>query len=537
MQIPNICHFVFGLQEQTEAFLFCHYLAVYSCYVINRPDHIHFHYHYEPYGLWWQQLKALRSVRLHRIALPTHFGAHLIEKTAHRADHARMHILHRMGGVYLDIDTICIRPWHDLRKHQVVLGREHPNGICNAIMMTVPRSPFFSEWLAQYPQHFKPRGWREASIVLPETLARAHPTWLTLQTPDAFFLPNYTEVDKIFEHEYDIPPTLVALHLWESFSSPYMQRIHEWDWADRHPHTLYGRAMRRLRNAASGAASGADPAAASPVLHIIHRRDATNTGDMMSSCANYYSFPGYRLALHDIYQPQWHLIAQNDPIIFSGGGLLDCLDAWNKNINTGLALSDRVFGWGIGFNRHRGTTVHMPLTLSKFRLLGVRDHLETAAPAPTRPTQMEHVPCSVCKHPLLHQLRGVPTVRHVGVCEHIHHPIADHGDAAKITNGRPMEELARFIAESQYIITNSYHGTYLSILLRTPVILHGEFSQKFDLLPYPVTRTTGDMTRDMQAAAQLNQAHGDALETSCQRNDAFYEKVMTCLADTSITPS
>ena len=41
----NICHFVFGMKKQTEEFLFCYYIAVYSAYLINNPDIIYFYYH------------------------------------------------------------------------------------------------------------------------------------------------------------------------------------------------------------------------------------------------------------------------------------------------------------------------------------------------------------------------------------------------------------------------------------------------------------------------------------------------------------
>ena len=36
--IINIVHFVFGLKKQTEEFLFCYFLSVYSAYIINNPD-------------------------------------------------------------------------------------------------------------------------------------------------------------------------------------------------------------------------------------------------------------------------------------------------------------------------------------------------------------------------------------------------------------------------------------------------------------------------------------------------------------------
>ena len=526
MPIPNVVHFVFGLKPQEEEFLFVYYLAVYSCFLLNAPDCIYFHHHHVPRGPWWDALVRLPAVRLCRIPVPTRIGRKPIRKTAHRADAVRMRVLHEIGGVYLDIDTICVRPWrHLLADNDVVLGLEgEPDGICNAIMMARPRSPFFTAWRDQYEQHFEPDGWREASIVLPEQIAKRHPEWATVLPPAAFFLPSYTEVDRIFVTDHPVPPDLVALHLWETFALPHMRQVTGWAWADRHPRTLYGRVMRRLRQLH----------AARPALHVIHRRDTTNTGDMMSSCSNYYTFPDHRVVLHDIYAPQWAWIRKNDPIIFSGGGLLDCLDEWNRTINRCLRLSHTVIGWGVGFNLHHGTSIQVPLELHRFRLLGVRDAPDTGEVAARGATH--HVPCSVCKHPLLQEVAGAAPVRRLGVCQHLHHPIPVQGDA-KITNGAPPGTLVRFLAESRHVLTNSYHGVVLCHLLGTPVVLYGGFSQKFDRLVRPVARYSGDLEHDMKVAAQLAGAAPPTLDSSRRLNDDFYAEVMACLGSAAATPA
>ena len=57
--IPNIVHFNYGLMQQTEEFLFVYYVAVLSCKIINKPEKIFFHYHYEPKGQWWEKTKKL----------------------------------------------------------------------------------------------------------------------------------------------------------------------------------------------------------------------------------------------------------------------------------------------------------------------------------------------------------------------------------------------------------------------------------------------------------------------------------------------
>ena len=157
--IPNICHFVFGLKKQTEEFLFCYYISVLSASLINKPDKIYFYYHYEPYGRWWDKVKKIDNIYFEVIEVPTHIGKKPIKKVPHKADWVRMNKLFERGGIYLDIDTICVKPWKHLLNNTVVLGKEREkNGnerdICNAIMFTEEKSKFFEIWLEKYEAAF-----------------------------------------------------------------------------------------------------------------------------------------------------------------------------------------------------------------------------------------------------------------------------------------------------------------------------------------------------------------------------------------------
>ena len=173
MSIPNVIHFIFGLEEQTEDFLFVYYLSVYSAYITNKPEKIYLYYHFVPEGEWWEKLKEIPGLELVKVSLPEYIGRHKILKTAHRADKLRMDVLFEYGGVYMDIDTISVRPYKDLLQHETVLGleeiRNNPKaearwgkykGICNAVMFTRPKSQFFKEWIDLYETVFNPNGWR-----------------------------------------------------------------------------------------------------------------------------------------------------------------------------------------------------------------------------------------------------------------------------------------------------------------------------------------------------------------------------------------
>ena len=517
--MDNICHFVFGMEKQTKDFLFCHYISVNSAYIINNPDIIYFYYHYEPYGIWWNKLKLIPSIKLEKIDVPIKIGSKKINKTAHKADWVRMNMLYDKGGVYLDIDTICVKPWHHLLNKDVVLGKEFPDGICNAIMFTKPKSDFFKLWLNNYEKYFNPDGWREASIELPEKLATKFSNLITLLEPDVFFLPNWTEPQKIFVDNKKIPENLISLHLWETVSLQYMEKINDYDWAYQNSHTMYGKMLLNLINnyiisnsnyyfAFKGHFKKKGdilkcinntflkkslqhsskleetmkikfeigckvnivndfndtyyivshlPTIIKPKLHIIHRIDKTNTGDMVSNCAEYYLFEDYQIIKHDIYSPDFTAIQKNDPIILSGGGLLNCLEIWNKNINKLLELSENVFGWGIGFNKHHNTNINTQINLSKFKLLGIRDYKESYE------SNTKYVPCSSCNLEELKQDYNI--VRNIGVIEHHHNQIVLKEKYDKINNEKNIKDFIKFIGESNIIITNTYHALYFSALL------------------------------------------------------------------------
>ena len=245
-KIPNIIHFIFGLREQTEEFLFIYYLSVLSASKVNNPDIIYFYYHYEPYGPWWEKLKNIKNIKFEKVDVPTHIGNKPIKHTAHKADKIRINKLYDIGGVYMDIDTISVRPYKDLLKYDTVLAYEvPPDTICNAIMLTKPNSRFFKEWFLKYNDEFKTDGWGEASIFLPAQVHKQYPALAKVLPPDVFFRPYAFEGKKIFVDDYDIPNNLITLHLWDTYTHKYFKDITSYDWIKENNHTLYSKIVSK----------------------------------------------------------------------------------------------------------------------------------------------------------------------------------------------------------------------------------------------------------------------------------------------------
>lgn len=85
------------------------------------------YYKYESDGVWWERAKEF--VELVQVSVPRQIFGNKLYTCAHKADVLRLIILFKYGGIYLDIDTICIKPFAPLLKYDLVLGRENPCGI------------------------------------------------------------------------------------------------------------------------------------------------------------------------------------------------------------------------------------------------------------------------------------------------------------------------------------------------------------------------------------------------------------------------
>lgn len=247
--IPNIFHFVFGMAADFggRPFSLSHYLAIKSAVEVNKPTAVYFHYEFEPSGPLWEKIKPLLT--LNKIKAPGSFLGRPLYHVAHKADVVRLQALKETGGIYLDLDTICVKPLHGLFNNSFIIGQElqpayipknwrqkikHSvrkqftkqeggkiNGLCNAALLSED-SDFVNLWLGTYAS-FRSQGrdkyWNEHSVIVPIELAANNPDKITLLGPYAFHYPLYDKpgLASMFEKVTPFPEAYLH-HLWESFS-------------------------------------------------------------------------------------------------------------------------------------------------------------------------------------------------------------------------------------------------------------------------------------------------------------------------------
>jgi Glycosyltransferase sugar-binding region containing DXD motif len=256
--IPNIFHFVFGMKPDFggKPFNMVHYLAVKSAAELNQPDKMILHYQYEPTGEWFE--KARPYLVLNKIVAPESIHGNKLHHVAHQADIVRLQMLQEHGGIYLDLDTISKKSLADLRNNSFVIAKEfkppvyYTNwdriknalrqfklapltekqkvyGLCNAVMLSEPGSPFIELWLDSY-KTFRSKGkdefWVEHSVKVPFELAEQHPGLLTILEPYAFHYPAYDPkgLKWLFEKSVDYPDAYLH-HLWETNAWNYISAL------------------------------------------------------------------------------------------------------------------------------------------------------------------------------------------------------------------------------------------------------------------------------------------------------------------------
>jgi hypothetical protein len=280
-------------------------------------------------------------------------------------------------------------------------------------------------------------------------------------------------------------------------------------------------------------------------LHVI---DPQNIGDMLSAPIHYFPFPGMEKQSADLRQVDG-AIADHHTII-GGGGLLfpRFLEAIQSLGNT--ASRGRLIAWGVGqqtygnsFDTNRLKSFAYGDYLDRFDLVGIRDIN----------MGYDWVPCASCMHPAFDRPR---TIQHEFVV-FSHKKFQLHiGDFPRMTHTNDsLEEVLDFLGSGETILTSSYHGAYWGTLLGRKVLAF-PFSSKFATFKhqpelFPVKKWSDSAwkiqflkkviyesryknkfvceTEGWQAAAQKCITYSECLEECRDRNQWFYERVLSLI--------
>lgn len=219
---PRIIHFVLISEECTELPL-VYYVAIKSAKLRNPDYTVLLHTNVLPTGILFELLEA--SIQLRIVDEPHAIFGREIMRVQHKVDVLRLQILIEHGGIYLDLDTICIQPFDGFLKNKVVMGRESESGLCNCVIISPAKSNFLKLWYNEY-RNFHNDQWNEFSVFLPMKLAQTQPDIIEIEPRETFFWPSFDpeSLKDLFVYSKNFPKAHI-FHLWSSLARDYVSKI------------------------------------------------------------------------------------------------------------------------------------------------------------------------------------------------------------------------------------------------------------------------------------------------------------------------
>ncbi len=233
---PQILHFVYGFKDVGDL-PYYGYMAIKSALHFNPGWRAYFHCVNVPKGPNWDRIRD--QLQVIELADFHYFKNARLNNYAHKSDVIRLLAINKMGGVYLDIDTITKKSFEDLRDVSFCMGVQaagnwSASGVCNAVLIGKPGAAFSTRWLEQY-DYFRSRGrdalWDYHSVKYPALLMSQCPDWITLLDYRAFFYPLWTNIeqclftDKGAQLYRDHFGAAYCFHLWNNETHALLESL------------------------------------------------------------------------------------------------------------------------------------------------------------------------------------------------------------------------------------------------------------------------------------------------------------------------
>ncbi|XP_064454722.1 uncharacterized protein LOC135366001 [Ornithodoros turicata] len=146
--VPNIVHYVrFGHPEMS----FMEAVGMRSAYINQAPDQIVVHCDVcrlrGPYSYW---IRDIPVIKFNKRPPPKSIYGRNLSWIGHASDIARVQILLRNGGIYLDNDCIVIQPMHQFRHFETSIGWPPKEHMGNMVFVATPGARFLQLYQELY---------------------------------------------------------------------------------------------------------------------------------------------------------------------------------------------------------------------------------------------------------------------------------------------------------------------------------------------------------------------------------------------------
>ncbi|GAB6024863.1 hypothetical protein CHUAL_009977 [Chamberlinius hualienensis] len=158
--VPNIVHLVKFRSQEID---FVEMVNIRSIIVNHRPDRVVIHCNMctdideqgrlSLRGKYWNMLVEdgfRNSINVSFLDEPTHIFGKPLTSVYHASDIARMIVLMRYGGIFLDNDIYIVRPLHHFRHYEMTIGWDEGQYLGTQVILAHKDARFLKLWMESY---------------------------------------------------------------------------------------------------------------------------------------------------------------------------------------------------------------------------------------------------------------------------------------------------------------------------------------------------------------------------------------------------
>jgi FkbM family methyltransferase len=244
-EIPKVIHLLYFGETDFHNF---HHRCVHSMLQYMPDYEIRIYNAKEPVGnKYWDDIKKQAPrISIHSITPPTHYDGFELKHFQYKADVVRLELLYEHGGVYLDLDMLITRPFHEVfaSGHSFYISEERSNTISpagstgaggaliNAFLAAKPKNEFVKLWLNEFKSGLRLGIWATHIRDSNRKLLDDHPHYVykyRVKILDGkLFMPLHWQDTVAFirseTEPYVFPDGSYGTHLWETILGDVMRK-------------------------------------------------------------------------------------------------------------------------------------------------------------------------------------------------------------------------------------------------------------------------------------------------------------------------
>jgi hypothetical protein len=213
-----------------------HYVAIRSCYEVNKPEKIYLYTNTDLVdNEWWELAKKYCEVK--QVRIPEYINNHHIRYKQHQADVMRVYILQKAGGVYMDLDVLSLKPLDgtvavpdietqgdtNLYNNDFVMPRESINRLCNCFIMSSKNHKMLDLWLDSYEKSYGEVEdyWGGLSVIKPLELIEKNNLKVTILRGKSIIPFTFNDYEFFYRDITDKISDSLTVHLWDTEAMKY----------------------------------------------------------------------------------------------------------------------------------------------------------------------------------------------------------------------------------------------------------------------------------------------------------------------------